>query len=79
MMKCYIKVGRKYFKQFESVTKGYGGHTVSGSRAEIKQAVLIDEKYETSVLGVRNVIGELLDLMRYGDIPTRHIKIEVEK
>jgi DNA replication protein DnaD len=77
-MKFYIKIGNKYFKDFESITKGYGGHTVNGNRAEVKKAILTDEKYETSAFGVRDVIGEIVNLMRYGDIPKRNIKIEVE-
>ena len=78
-MKTYIKIGNKYFKDFESVTKGYGGHTVSGYRAEIKRVILTNEKYETSVLGVRDVIGEVVNLMRFDDIKKENILIEVEE
>jgi hypothetical protein len=77
-MKFYIKMGNKYFKGFESITKGYGGHTVNAQRTEIKKVILVDEKYETSAFGVRDVIGEVVNLMRYGDIPKKNIKIEVE-
>lgn len=39
-MKVYIKIWDKYFKDFESVTRGYGGHTVNGHRAEVKKQYL---------------------------------------
>ena len=77
-MKTYIKIGNKYFKDFESITKGYGGHTVNGHRAEVKKAILTDEKYEISALGVRDVIGEIVNLMRFDDIKKENILIEVE-
>lgn len=78
-MKVYIKVGDKYFKDFESETKGYTGHTALGCRAEIKKVKLTDEKIEFTSRSVRNIVGEIIDIMRFGNMPKENILIEVEE
>lgn len=78
-MKVYIKVGDKYFKDFESETKGYTGHTALGCRAEIKKVKLTGEKQEISTLSAKNIVGEIIDLMRFDDIKKENILIEVEE
>ena len=78
-MKVYIKVGDKYFKDFESETKGYTGHTALGCRAEIKKVKLTDEKIEFTSRSVRDIVGEIIDIMRFDDIKKENILIEVEE
>lgn len=81
-MNCAIKIGDKYFKKFISESRGRVGGTHSiayDSKVEIKKAVLVDGKIEWSTASTKNIIRELIDLMRYDEMETSNITIEMDR
>ena len=77
-----IKVGDLYFKDFE-MEENQGRHTGNTQLAyghEAKGIILTNEENATvlSPKSTSGKINQILELMRFGDIEKKNIKIKVE-
>jgi len=69
----YIKVGDNYFKEFKSIKRGSGSQHFTTH--EILEVMLTKTPNEISTLSCANVIKELIELMRFGDIKKEKIEV----
>jgi hypothetical protein len=78
-MNVRIKVGDWYFQEFISETKGNTGHTQLGATTEIKSVRLNREPKVVDSISGKGIVIDLIELMRFGEIPIKNIIIEVDE
>jgi hypothetical protein len=78
-MNVRIKVGDWYFHDFISEIKGNTGHTQLGTTTDIKSVRIAREPKVFDSISGKGIVVDLIELMRFGDIPIKNIIIEVDE